>query len=185
MRIRILLGRWRNADPRQHVALWFDPLCTSLPSRIIKRPTLSYVKSDWFGTCAARVSGEPFTCTLLPSCWLCNPGWTVRTQPFKCVFHSCIFSGCVSKWPFWLWCYQISFELCTPGVWHCQPLHKVTAVLQCLLASCSISVSVDDSASAVCVRIGSDCLYFILSLPVAPWKAYRARDYVASMPLHH
>lgn len=167
--IRVLLGRWRNADPRKHISLWFDQLCISLTSRIIRRPTLSYVKSDWCSTCVARLNGEIFICTPLPICWLCNPGWTVRTQTFKCIFHSCIFSGSVLKGPFWLWCYQISFELRTPGVWHCQPLHKVTAVLQCLLASCSISVSVDVSASVVRVRIGSDCLYFTLSL----WKLNR------------
>lgn len=100
MWIRVWLGRWRNADPRQHVALWFDLLCISLPFRIIKKPTLSYVKSDWCSTCVARLNGKPSICTPLSSCWLCNPGWTVRIQIFKCVFHSCIFSGCVSKWPF-------------------------------------------------------------------------------------
>lgn len=85
--------------------------------------------------------------------------------------------------PFWLWCCQIPLEPCTAGLWHCQSHHKITAVLQCLLASCTISVSVDGSALEACVRNGSDCPFFILSLPIALWKVYRVWDYVASMPL--
>ena len=97
--IRVLLGSWRDADPRLHVALWFDPLSTSVLFRIMKRPILSYVKSDWCSTCVVRLSSEPFICVSLPSCWFCTPGWTASTQPFDCIFHSCIFSSCASKWP--------------------------------------------------------------------------------------
>lgn len=85
---------------------------------------------------------------------------------------------------FWHQPCQITLELCTSGAWHCQLLHKVTAVLQYLLFSCAISEWIDGCALVVCVRIGFDCLYFVLSLPIALWKVYRAWDcgYHGTMP---